>query len=336
MTVYETQYKSTVTRIAISLLLFEGLFMAQGTVLGVLAVLAESLSGVAFTVVYELISAILYAVTFCAPVLLYRRLSRNVPVQPMRMHCKMPRETIACILFGMAVVAVAAQINAALVSVFNYSSFSEEVLWDTPTTNYELVLMFLSIAVVPAFVEEFLFRGLILSNLLPYGRTTAILASAVLFGIMHQNVEQIFYATAAGVVIGWVYVRTQSIWPCILLHFCNNFKSVLQTALIERLPANTANAVLYAIEGALLLAAVISALYLFLRERHKRDDVRRTGVFLREVEPDVDYIECPVAPARRVRLFFTVPMIIFLAVCLVQVVSLILLALLYSWGLYAI
>ena len=226
MTLYETQYKSTVSRLAIALLIFEGLFMAQGTVLGMLLPLQALLPTVWGTVLYELVGAALYVVTFCVPVLIYRRAFAKHGVEPMRARCRMPRETVPCILFGMAVVAAVAQINARMVSVFHYSEFSEEMLWDTPSTNYELVLMFLTIAVIPAFVEEFLFRGLILSNLLPYGRVTAILASALLFGIMHQNAEQFLYATAAGVVIGWVYVRTNSIWPCILLHFCNNFKSV--------------------------------------------------------------------------------------------------------------
>ena len=47
-----------------------------------------------------------------------------------------------------------------------------------------LLALLLAFCSVPALCEEFLFRGCILSNLLPYGKTTAILASAVLFSMI--------------------------------------------------------------------------------------------------------------------------------------------------------
>ena len=319
MTPQEKQYKQTVNRIAIALLFFLLMFNVQGVILGVLTILLSPLSLVWYNVTYELISGLLYAATFCVPVALFFAIPMGAPTQPMRLSYRMPRGTLVYVFFGLSVISVAARVNALLVSVFDYASFSEEVLWDTATSsNYELILLFFTLAVVPAFVEEFLFRGVVLSNLLPYGKGLAILGSALLFGMMHQNIEQLFYATAAGVVLGWIYVETESIWPCVLLHFCNNFRSVLQTAWIERLDAGFANVVLYAMEGAILLLGVLSAVYLFLRS-HKAHAVAPT-------------VQCggadAVAPVRCVRLFFTVPMIVFLALCAAQMLLLLLMALL--------
>lgn len=327
MTALEKQYRGVVNRISFALLLFLGLLLLQGVVLGVLSTLLRGLSAVAYDVVYELTSGVLYAAAFSLPVLFFYRLPSDTPAEPMFLKLSLPRETVLYIFFGVALVSACAHVNSVMVSVFDYSAFSEEILWDSDvSSNYELVLMFFTLAVVPAFVEELLFRGLILGNLLPYGRTTAILASALLFGVMHQNAEQLFYATAAGVVLGWVYVRTRSIWPCVLLHFVNNFQSVLQTAVLQRLPESTANAVLYAVQVSIFLLGILSGMLLFLRERDTRAALRQTGVFEREVPADADYAPREIPVARRVRLFFSVPMIIFFVWCVIQMLSLILMA----------
>ncbi len=335
MTPYEKRYKGTVMRLGLALLLFEALFVLQSVILAVVgAVLPVILSSLASDVVYDVISGVLYAATFSLPVVLFRAVSKKqMPVEPMRTACRMPRDTLPYVLFGLAVVSAAAYANAMLVDLFSYGEFNSEVLFDTSaSSNAELVLLFFTLAVIPAFVEEFLFRGLVLSNLLPYGRTSAILASGVLFGIMHQNVAQLFYATAAGIVLGFVYVKTQSIWPCVLLHFCNNFRSVLQIGITERLPAQTASVVLYVMEGVLLMAALVSALYLFLRERDTREDVRKHGAFEQELAPDAEYAECPVAPRRRLRLFFTPTMTAFLVLCAIQMFSLVALSFFFEGG----
>ncbi len=95
----------------------------------------------------------------------------------------------------------------------------------------------LSIAVVPALVEEFAVRGVILQPLRKYGDRFAILASALIFAIMHGNLIQAPFALIAGIGIGYAVCITNSIWTGILIHFCNNFYSVV----IEFLVADIAD-----------------------------------------------------------------------------------------------
>ena len=336
MTLYETQYKSTVMRIGAALLVFQGVFLIRSEVLPILLTLvAPYLSEVAMNTAYSVLDGLFYAAAFIVPVFFFAGISKSkgVVAEPVRARCRMPRRSLAYVFFGLAVVSAAARINSLIVGLFNYTEYTEEVVTQSAaSTNLELVLLFFTLAVIPGFVEEFLFRGMVLSNLLPYGRTTAILASAFLFGLMHMNVNQFFYATAAGVVLGWIYVTTKSIWPCVLLHFCNNFRSVLQIAFSERLSEQNATMALYIMEGVILVAAVISALYLFLRERDTRADVRRTGVFEVKATPDADHAEKAVAPAQRVKLFFAPTMIIFIVWCFVQMLYLIISAILNFAG----
>ena len=325
MTLHEKQYKNTVMRLGLALLLFEALFSLKDIVISVaLVVLPIFLVSATSEVVCEVLGGLLYIATFCLPVFFFGAISKkHAPIEPIRCEWRASRGTFPAIFFGLAVVSAAAYVNAFLVGFLSKGALNATLPAETSVSgNTNLVLLFFTLAVIPAFVEEFLFRGLVLSNLLPYGRTTAIIASSVLFGIMHQNVAQLFYATAAGIVLGYLYVKTESIWPCVLLHFCNNCRSVLQLGINERLPAQTAKTVVYVMEGVLLVAAIVSAVYLFLRERDTRHDVRVSGAFEQELAPDAEYTAFPIAPARRAKLFFHPVMIAFLVLCAIQAFSL--------------
>lgn len=100
---------------------------------------------------------------------------------------------------------------------------------DVPVSNsfLEILVYFLSTAVVPAFSEEILFRGAVLSSLRKYGDTLAIFVSAALFGLFHGNFVQIPFAFIVGLVLAWSVVYTNSMLPAIIIHAANNGFSVL-------------------------------------------------------------------------------------------------------------
>lgn len=85
----------------------------------------------------------------------------------------------------------------------------------------------LSIAIFGPILEELLFRGAITNALLEkYTPTKAIIISALVFGIFHINLAQVVTATLIGLLLGWVYYKTKSLIPCILIHILNNSLSV--------------------------------------------------------------------------------------------------------------
>jgi sodium transport system permease protein len=78
-------------------------------------------------------------------------------------------------------------------------------------------------ALLPAVCEELAFRGFILSGFRHVGhKWWAIALSAVAFGLVHTFLHQKISATMMGMIIGYVAVQTESIWPCILLHTVHN------------------------------------------------------------------------------------------------------------------
>ena len=101
---------------------------------------------------------------------------------------------------------------------------SPELLVHTPES---LLYNILVIAVLPALLEEMVFRGYLLRALRPYGDWFAVGFSAQCFGLMHANIAQIPFAVIVGVALGWLYVMTDNIWLPVAVHFCNNAMSVL-------------------------------------------------------------------------------------------------------------
>lgn len=82
----------------------------------------------------------------------------------------------------------------------------------------------LSISLVGPFAEEVLFRGAIERSLLKWKRNPwyAIIISAVLWGLVHVDPAQVVDASLCGIVYGWIYYRTRSIWPTVAMHIANN------------------------------------------------------------------------------------------------------------------
>lgn len=89
------------------------------------------------------------------------------------------------------------------------------------------IIGILCIAVVGPVFEELFFRGAITRQLLSaYSPGKAIFISALVFGVIHLNPIQVFTAFFLGLLLGWMYYKTASLVPCILLHVLNNSLSV--------------------------------------------------------------------------------------------------------------
>ena len=277
---------------------------------------------VAYSVI-DVLDSLTYFLSFALPVLAFRLFARKETRVPICLSPVLPRHTPLLVLAGIAVIHATAIINSWISDLLLYSEFSSEVLWDTTTmTDYQGVLMFIGTAIVPAFCEELLFRGLVLSNLQPYGKTTAILGSALLFGLMHQNLGQMLYATMAGVVLGIVYVEMRSIWAPTLLHFVNNLSSVINSILWDRLDNVTANRVIALLELLLIGGGLLALVVLILRRDKQRADASAP------ITPDES--ECPISPRWRLRGLFTPLMTSFVVITIIEMIFLWSLALSYS------
>ncbi|MBO4433803.1 MAG: CPBP family intramembrane metalloprotease [Clostridia bacterium] len=96
-----------------------------------------------------------------------------------------------------------------------------------PEGLFGFLLTLIATVIVPALLEEFAFRGIVLGLLRPYGDAFAIIASSIVFGIFHGNFTQIPFAFLVGIALGFIRVKSGSIIIPMAVHAINNFIAVM-------------------------------------------------------------------------------------------------------------
>lgn len=143
--------------------------------------------------------------------------------------------------------------------------------FEVPSDFFGRIVYFVSVAVVPALVEEFAVRGMVLQPLRRYGDRFAIIASALIFAILHGNLVQAPFAFIAGLGIGYAVCITNSLWTGVLIHFCNNLYSVITSIMIEDIANEELLDRIYMIVLLTLYAVSIlgSVIFVLLKEKRK-------------------------------------------------------------------
>ncbi len=169
---------------------------------------------------------------------------------------------------------------------------------EIPTGVIGIALNLLSTAVIPPLVEEFACRGIVLGFLRRYGDGFAVFVSSLLFGIIHGNFQQAPFAFIIGLILGFVTVKCNSIWPAILIHAYNNFMAVVFDYLFMDMSANLQN-IIYTVY--LMLCLLVSFLGILL--------LKNDTLAFR-----LNKSQCEATPAKRVKWFFTTELSIFVII----------------------
>ncbi len=100
-----------------------------------------------------------------------------------------------------------------------------------------LIYIFLVVVVIGPIVEELVYRYAVMRTLLPYGEKTAVLVSGLIFGLIHGNFFQLFYAVGIGILFSYLYARVGKLRHTIIAHMLFNFfGGFLPVALTQALP----------------------------------------------------------------------------------------------------
>lgn len=97
------------------------------------------------------------------------------------------------------------------------------ILPEPPLPQVEGWWGFVMLVVMAPVMEELICRGAVLGSLRQrYGTFVAWFGSALFFGLIHLHPTPVVYATMAGVILGYVYIVTSSLWCTMILHAFNN------------------------------------------------------------------------------------------------------------------
>ncbi len=88
------------------------------------------------------------------------------------------------------------------------------------------IISLIQVCILAPVIEEFLMRGFLLSGLaISYGKVTALIISSLLFALLHFNMVQTISALICGLVLGSLYLQTDSLICCITTHMGYNLLS---------------------------------------------------------------------------------------------------------------
>lgn len=311
----DIEYKKQNTRIGIVMLIFLGASTVVQFVLAMLGAIGEILTDSrAYEVTYELVYSALYFAMFFVPMLFYKKLDKDYSFSQMPCKPKLSRHFLLLLLAGLAINYIAAYINAIITSLMGMD-MSSLLIEEYPNGYqwYHFVLDTIKLAIVPAFCEELLFRGLILDRLSRFGRAKAIFISALLFGLMHQNPGQIFYTFILGLILGYMFFESGSIWGGIILHFVNNFTQVIMNAVNYTQHEARATFIIAAMELVIILLGAAAVIYYYFLHGKKNLN-----------DPEwLFYTENELSRGTAVKSFFRPTMIVFIAISVVSMVALV-------------
>lgn len=137
-----------------------------------------------------------------------------------------------------------------------------------------LLLTLVLTAVLPGLCEEFLHRGVLLNGLTKqFGVQRAVLLVSILFGLMHMNVGQFFFAAVLGWFLCMAVLSAKSLWVGVIIHFTNNAISVYMSYADElHLPGATvltnvlANPILFVLAMLVVIIVIGGVLRHFAHE----------------------------------------------------------------------
>lgn len=186
---------------------------------------------------------------------------------------------VLCVLIALATILFSSPIANWFVELilktgFNMSNIASMEI--KSVTDLILGLIFLSL--LPAVVEEILFRGVIAKSFKSKGIIFAIFMSAFLFAIMHGTPIQLVHQFVIGVVCCIAYFITDRILAPIIIHFTNNAVSIIGSYILYKQNVteqemNVVFSIILVIVGAI---ALVLLLYFLLKIASKDNEKANT------------------------------------------------------------
>ena len=144
------------------------------------------------------------------------------------------------------------------------------------------VLLFITLAIIPAVFEELLYRKAIIDFSKGFGKGFAVVCSALLFGIIHMNLAQGILAFAVGLLMGYIYLKSGDIRITMLLHLLNNAFSAFQMMFGETSLLMNIITIIYLIPiilgGLILVVKLIKTITHYIKAKKNGETVKKISL----------------------------------------------------------
>ncbi len=185
--------------------------------------LNEYLKGLEDSVLYNVFAYGLSSVGLASTVLVFAKIKKQRPFASLPF--KKARGRYWLIAAGMTVGLLFgfSQINNAFTDLLKKIGYSKPDMTLPNSEWWQYLIWVVLAAVLPAFFEESIFRGYFAEGLKGQSVAFTVLVGGLAFSIFHQNPQQTPYQFICGAAYFLLAIRCGSLWPCVAMHFANNF-----------------------------------------------------------------------------------------------------------------
>ncbi|MFC1887598.1 ABC transporter permease subunit/CPBP intramembrane protease [Candidatus Cloacimonadota bacterium] len=171
------------------------------------------------------------------PVLLVLRISKNNISGVLRFNKTDPANYLMVILLTLPALFTAVGIGNIINRIFPVSDTYMRSIQELVSTQEKSIWTALFIVgLLPGICEEIMFRGYIINGFTKNGIWKAIIISGLLFGAFHLDPFRFLQASLLGMYLGYITLKTNSIFPAMLAHFLNNSIAVLISNYGDNIP----------------------------------------------------------------------------------------------------
>ncbi len=210
------------------------LFGAILILTGLSSLLTDLLKGISENLF--LAATIVPLVVFFLPLAFYCRVRGVNLVSAVKLNYVAPKKISFLVIVTLILIS-----GIAVLRYFGLFFFSSAFV-DTPGAIFIPIasdnsfLVFFCNVLLPALFEESLFRGLILEEYRSYGPLWAVMASSVMYGMIHASFENLLFYVFIGMMLGIITVASDSLVPAILIHIGLNYSYLnIRPAVVEYL-----------------------------------------------------------------------------------------------------
>jgi membrane protease YdiL (CAAX protease family) len=167
--------------------------------------------------------AVLYVFAFAFPILIAPAVFKKTDKYPLKLYTGRG-ESLHFLPLVFPVILLVFSLSSLTGLLLSYFGFS-----NTEELSGNIFVLIVRHALLPAILEEGLYRYLIITVIARYSKRGAVLYSALFFAFAHGNLFQIPYAFLAGALFALLDIAFDSVLPSVIIHFTNNLLSIILT-----------------------------------------------------------------------------------------------------------
>ncbi len=235
----------------------------------------------------KVVQLIASCIMFLAPAIIYAVIVNKRPLKHLGLKTKFNWIQVG---LTAVVIFIAFYLSGALAELTNHIPISAKLektfrAWEKTYTDQVMLMAnmngigdylftLLVIAVAPAFFEELLFRGALQQLMVNWTKNAwlGIIITSLLFSIVHFSYYGFLSRTALGIILGFLFYYSKSLWLPIIAHFINNGFAVTMMYVMKQQGKLTTEALeekFPILWGVIALAIIVAIFIIYKRESKK-------------------------------------------------------------------